>query len=247
VLKASTTAQNTPPTIAPQQADRRPSRTLEDCSVSWLYGQTWLWYLIAFVAGLLLARLVLVRPQERRLKALLLRSAAANRSRPTGAGAAGASTASAPADPTEALPRSVVDPAGATASVPTAVENPVDAPTDVFPAVNPALSTLDATLVVAEAETPPEGLAIVPPPDDTATPPEGIPAACGERSENDLIPDEPLPDEPSADEPDADDAVPGRVTAEGTTEVEEAPTTARLRREKTTSDQPAVGDAPEAR
>lgn len=38
--------------------------------MSWLYGQTWLWYLIAFLVGVLLAWLVLVRPQLRRLRAL---------------------------------------------------------------------------------------------------------------------------------------------------------------------------------
>ena len=38
--------------------------------MSWLYGQTWLWYLIAFLIGLLLAWLLLVRPQQRRLRAL---------------------------------------------------------------------------------------------------------------------------------------------------------------------------------
>lgn len=38
--------------------------------MSWLYGQTWLWYLIAFLVGVLLAWLLLVRPQQRRLRAL---------------------------------------------------------------------------------------------------------------------------------------------------------------------------------
>ena len=44
--------------------------------MSWLYGQTWLWYLIAFLVGLLLAWLVFVRPQQRRWKALLSASPA---------------------------------------------------------------------------------------------------------------------------------------------------------------------------
>ena len=39
--------------------------------MSWLYGQTWLWYLIAFLVGLVLAWLVFVRPAQRRLTALL--------------------------------------------------------------------------------------------------------------------------------------------------------------------------------
>ena len=38
--------------------------------MSWLYAQTWLWYLIAFVVGVLLAWLLLVRPQQRRLRTL---------------------------------------------------------------------------------------------------------------------------------------------------------------------------------
>ena len=43
--------------------------------MSWLYGQTWLWYLIAFLVGLLLAWLVFVRPAQRRLASLLSGSA----------------------------------------------------------------------------------------------------------------------------------------------------------------------------
>jgi len=207
--------------------------------VSWLYGQTWLYYLIAFVIGLLLARLVLVRPQERRLKALLLRSAAANRtSRPTEAGAAGTGasvpvTSPAPAEPTEP----VRDQA--------AVESPADAATDVFPAVNPALSTLDATLVVAEADTPPAGLAVVPPVDDTATPPDGIPVATEERPDDDLIPDEPAPDRATGRAVATDAVTTDAVTTDAVTT--DAPTTARLRREKPSSEQPASGEAPEAR
>jgi hypothetical protein len=38
--------------------------------VSWLYAQTWLWYLIAFLVGVLLAWLFLVLPQQRRLRTL---------------------------------------------------------------------------------------------------------------------------------------------------------------------------------
>ena len=37
--------------------------------MSWLYAQTWLWYLIAFVIGVLLAWAFLVVPQQRRLRA----------------------------------------------------------------------------------------------------------------------------------------------------------------------------------
>src|SRR6185312_17567466 len=56
------------------------------------------------------------------------------------------------------------------------VDRAGDAPTDVFPAVDPALSTLDtATFAAADAETPPAGIRAVPAPDDSATPPEGTP------------------------------------------------------------------------
>ncbi len=43
--------------------------------MSWLYAQTWLWYLIAFVVGVLLAWLFLVLPQQRRLRTLQRRGA----------------------------------------------------------------------------------------------------------------------------------------------------------------------------
>ena len=58
--------------------------------MSWLYGQTWLWYLIAFLVGLLLAWLVFVRPAQRRLVSLLSGSADAE------AGGTGARSAGTP-------------------------------------------------------------------------------------------------------------------------------------------------------
>ena len=58
--------------------------------MSWLYGQTWLWYLIAFLVGLLLAWLVFVRPAQRRLASLLSGSADAE------AGGTGARSPEAP-------------------------------------------------------------------------------------------------------------------------------------------------------
>jgi hypothetical protein len=61
--------------------------------VSWLYGQTWLWYLIAFLVGLLLAWLVLVRPQQQRLKALLSASPT-SAEEPRSVGGAGTSATS---------------------------------------------------------------------------------------------------------------------------------------------------------
>jgi hypothetical protein len=60
--------------------------------VSWLYGQTWLWYLIAFLVGLLLAWLVFVRPAQRRLVSLLSGSADAEAGG-TGARSAGGAAA----------------------------------------------------------------------------------------------------------------------------------------------------------
>jgi hypothetical protein len=61
--------------------------------VSWLYGQTWLWYLIAFLVGLVLAWLVFVRPAQRRLAALLAEPSSAGDGRADAAagGTAGSS------------------------------------------------------------------------------------------------------------------------------------------------------------
>ena len=47
--------------------------------VSWLYVQTWLWYLIAFVVGIALAWVLLVVPQQRRLRTLRGRAPATTR------------------------------------------------------------------------------------------------------------------------------------------------------------------------
>ncbi len=204
--------------------------------MSWLYGQTWLWYLIAFLIGLLLAWLVLVRPQQRRLMALQSRAAPAATPAagpPTGAAAtSGASTSTA----TEAAGAAVaaggepesrpVDPAGdsPTESIPV-VDAAEEPPTDVFPAVDPALNTLDtANLVTADVATPPDGVPAVAAPDDTATPPEGLPVAEEHPNADDVIPAEPLPDHAATAEP-------------------EDATTERLLRDKPSSDQ----DGPEAR
>ncbi|MFC4947572.1 hypothetical protein [Pseudonocardia sp. GCM10023141] len=134
--------------------------------MSWLYGQTWLWYLIAFVVGVLLAWLLFVLPQQRRLRALQARTAA-----PAGTGT-GTTTAAAPAvaaaaglggaavatavaagghdhadDATVTLSKAdlgAVEPENAS-EVTTAMALPVDeARTEQFPAVDSALSTLDA-------------------------------------------------------------------------------------------------------
>lgn len=111
--------------------------------MAWLYGQTWLWYLIAFAVGVLLAWLFLVRPQARRLRAPESRagSAAAGPSTserkgrssedatgPIGVGAAGVGGAASSARP----------------SPDEAVTEQDEAATEQLPAVDPALSTLDA-------------------------------------------------------------------------------------------------------
>lgn len=126
--------------------------------MSWLFGQVWLWYLAAFLVGLLLAWLVFVRPQQRRLKALLLRSLATlPAAAPTGSSPA---TDPAGAAPTESIP--VVEPD---------TEPSAEAPTDAFPAVDPALNTLDtARLVAADAPTPPHGTPTVPAPPEPEPP-----------------------------------------------------------------------------
>ena len=63
--------------------------------MSWLYGQTWLWYLIAFLVGLLLAWLVFVRPAQRRLGALLSGSADADAAASSTGGRSAAGTGAA--------------------------------------------------------------------------------------------------------------------------------------------------------
>ncbi len=207
--------------------------------MSWLYGQTWLWYLIAFLIGLLLAWLVLVRPQQRRLMALHSRAApaatpaagpSAGAPATTGTTASAASAAAAGAAGAEPESRPV-DPAGdaPTESIPV-VDTGTEPPTDVFPAVDPALNTLDtANLVTADVATPPDGVPAVPAPDDTATPPEGLPVAAERPNADDLIPDDPIPEQAAA-----------------TAETEDAPTSARPVRDNASSGQ-AAPDAPEAR
>ncbi len=155
--------------------------------MTWLYGQAWLWYLIAFLGGLLLAWLAFVRPQQRRLKALLSRSLApAGSVSATAAGTAPAAPAAAPDGPSGAAAasaawaamtaRGTLPPTGSRPAADSAGDAPpeaipaadltADAPTDIFPAVDPALNTLDtAHLVAADAPTPPEGMPTVPDPD----------------------------------------------------------------------------------
>ena len=119
--------------------------------MSWLYGQTWLWYLIAVLVGVVLAWLFLVRPQQRRLDAV--------RSRATGAGAVSMQKAGSgdTADPKPAAAAAGVGGA-ALAAAATAATTPAEPVTEEFepvteqfepvteqiPAVDPALSTLDS-------------------------------------------------------------------------------------------------------
>lgn len=127
----------------------------------WLFGQTWIWYLIAFVVGVLLAWLLFVLPAQRRLRAQRgdggARPAAgaaagtADAEERTsildkgklGAAAAGAAAVGA-AGAAVAATRGGSDEDEATAKIdrdgPTTVD---DAPTEQLPAFDPALATLD--------------------------------------------------------------------------------------------------------
>ena len=202
--------------------------------MSWLYVETWFWYLIAFLVGLLLVWLFMVRPQQRRLKALLLRTPAP-----------GGTAADDTADDTGEMPRAAAPvSATATARLPTptpdaptesipaeqTVDHVEDAPTDVFPAVDPALSTLDtATLAAAEPETPhtiPERTA------DGRTIEQPIDTPHAQA---------PVPGEPIHDGP-ADRTAAGQAP---TAAAEDAPTTARLRRDEPSTDPTRGPDRPQ--
>lgn len=121
--------------------------------MTWLYGQTWLWYLIAFVVGVLLAWLLLVLPQQRRLSRLRAR-------RPSETGAAGASAWSGPAadpDPPAGPGRSDAEPVPAGAG---GTEQPTrgdDAAAERLPPVDPALSVLDAGTIGPRSTAPVDG------------------------------------------------------------------------------------------
>ena len=123
--------------------------------MSWLYGQTWLWYLIAFLVGLLLAWLVFVRPQQSRLKALLARSPTAT---PPANGAdapAGrrATQAVAVEERTEAMPRPGVALAGAAAAGARHDGAPegTDPPTESIPVIDPAGNAPTESIPVVDA------------------------------------------------------------------------------------------------
>jgi hypothetical protein len=239
--------------------------------VSWLYGETWLWYLIAFLVGLLLAWLAFVRPQQRRLKALLLRSPApAQAGAVPGGGAGSAGLGDDTAETTRLAPpvsdAETIETAHApapeepTESIPAerAADDVEDAPTDVFPAVDPALSTLDtATLAVADAETPPSGIRAVPAPtadQPTADQPTAdqptADAPPADRAADRGVADQPVGDqqagdqqprdEPESDGPAADQTSAGHVA--GDEPADDAPTTARLRRQEPPAAQPPDGD-----
>jgi len=132
--------------------------------VSWLYVQTWLWYLIAFVVGVLLAWAFFVRPQQRRLQpasgsgAPPVADAGDDRSR-AGLAAAGAGAAATGAALFHAEPDSADRAAAAReaeieseTSSETARGHGEDGPrtpdepvTEQIPTVSPSLSTLDTT------------------------------------------------------------------------------------------------------
>lgn len=96
--------------------------------MSWLFWQTWLWYLSAFLVGVALAWVTLVRPRQRELRALRERYQAAVDEDPP-------STSWADSDPLRP-------------------EQPaVDAVNEPFAAANPALSSLDTFGSAASGRT----------------------------------------------------------------------------------------------
>lgn len=112
--------------------------------MSWLYGQTWLWYLIAFAVGVLLAWLFLVRPQERRLRQLSTGAAVgtAGPERPAPESAIPNSPTPESPAPKPPAPESLAP--GSLAADSLAADSPTPAlPAPAFVAADPALSTLD--------------------------------------------------------------------------------------------------------
>ena len=121
--------------------------------MTWLYGQTSLWYLIAFVVGVLLAWLLLVLPQQRRLSRLRAR-------RPSETGAAGARAWSGPAadpDPPAGPDRSDAEPIPAGADGTEQRTRGDDAAAERFRPVDPALSVLDAETIGSRSAAPAGG------------------------------------------------------------------------------------------
>jgi hypothetical protein len=115
--------------------------------MGWLYGQTWLAYLLAFAVGVLLAWALLVRPAQRRLRAATGRAATGAGSDSdvgSGVGVGVGSDADTVRTPVAAAAGPAPRPAPAPAPRPAP---PVaEARTEVLPAVDPALSTLDHRL-----------------------------------------------------------------------------------------------------
>ena len=182
--------------------------------MSWLYAQTWLWYLIAFAVGVLLAWLLLVRPQQRRLRTLQGLAGAGvdhdlyveSRNRLAGAAlfdsARGASAASTAEPTTEQIP--VVDPAGGSQTTEIPVQPPPD---DSVTGEIPVVPGAEAARA-SEAEAP----AGVDSAGDSGT------------ASSELVPSEPVPSESAPAESGASD--PGSSEPiSGATEAEPAPAT----------------------
>lgn len=156
--------------------------------MSWFSGQTWLWYLLAFVVGVLVAWLLFVLPAQRRLRALGGTPAArvTTPASPTGAG---------PADEEDTGSQHVLSHGrhdaddGPGAEVPERPEpEPWNARTQQLPAVDSALAVLDSgtgsfrlgldRAASALFPDPPRPTGRVRPatsPNDTPTPRTGIP------------------------------------------------------------------------
>ncbi len=158
--------------------------------MSWLYAQTWLWYLIAFVIGVLLAWAFLVVPQQRRLRAPGSgatgrdvdaggrRDAAADdrgddagsRAQAAGLAAAGAGAAASGTALFHSEPATDPGPRAVTVDR----DDPV---TEQLPAVDPALSNLDTTELPVQSRSDDTSTAEIPivPAGEPATPVAGGP------------------------------------------------------------------------
>jgi hypothetical protein len=198
--------------------------------VSWLYVQTWLWYLIAFVVGVLLAWAFFVRPQQRRLQpasgsdAPPAADAGDDRSR-AGLAAAGAGAAATGAALFHAEPDSADRAAAAReaeieseTSSETARGHGEDDPrtpdepvTEQISTVNPSLSTLDTNELPVQphpdAETSTTEIPVVTEPAAGAdaeradTAPHPTPQAAAEAPVSEPAVSEPAVSEPAVSEP----------------------------------------------
>ena len=198
--------------------------------MSWLYVQTWLWYLIAFVVGVLLAWAFFVWPQQRRLQpasgsgAPPAADAGDDRSRAglaaAGAGAAATGAALFHAEPDradraaaarEAEIESETSSETARGHGEDGQRTPDEPVTEQIPTVNPSLSTLDTTELPVQphpdAETSTTEIPVVTEPAARAdaeradTAPHPTPQAAAEAPVPEPAVSEPAVSEPAVSEP----------------------------------------------